>query len=110
MQCGPTPRTTHRSVSGPALRKLAGTIGLCAIVATTLAGPTGSGGRLDASNTQRLTLFHLNPAAYGDAPVNMNTADARGDLFFFFSSLYEPVECEEGGDMSGSATSTLVSS
>ena len=54
----------------------------------------------DQSNAQQnITVFHLNPAAYGSAPVDMDTADARGDLFFMLDTAYNPVECDGDRDM-----------
>jgi hypothetical protein len=81
---------------------------LLALGAADMFTSSTAGGVLDSRYRQQLTLYHLNPSAYGDTPLNMDTADARGDLFFFFSSLYQPMECKKGGDMSGSMTERLV--
>ena len=27
-------------------------------------------------------VYHVNPASFGDAPVDMDTGDAAGDMFF----------------------------
>ena len=36
-----------------------------------------------SSSALNMTVFfHVNPASFGAAPINMNTGDALGDLFF----------------------------
>jgi hypothetical protein len=44
------------------------------------------------SNTD-LTVYHVNPLREGVIPVNMNTADLRGDIFFDLRSKVLPIEC-----------------
>jgi hypothetical protein len=43
---------------------------------------------------QTITVYHVNPAVYGDEPVDMNTADAHGDMYFSFKTAYLPVQCQ----------------
>eukprot|EP00930_Biecheleria_cincta_P041208 TRINITY_DN28216_c0_g1_i1.p1 TRINITY_DN28216_c0_g1~~TRINITY_DN28216_c0_g1_i1.p1 ORF type:complete len:318 (+),score=26.51 TRINITY_DN28216_c0_g1_i1:34-987(+) len=40
-----------------------------------------------------LTLFHVNPLKYSPEPVNMNTGDALGDMYFDLRSVGIPLEC-----------------
>ena len=40
-----------------------------------------------------LTVFHVNPASYPAAPINMDTGDALGDMYFDLRSLATPIEC-----------------
>jgi hypothetical protein len=42
---------------------------------------------------QNITVFHVNPASYGLVPIDMNTGDAAGDLFFWIKSVQTPLEC-----------------
>lgn len=61
----------------------------CALLSLVLAGkPT-------PQNAVNLTLFHVNPATYSAEPVNMDTADAQGDIFFDLRSVVLPLECAE---------------
>jgi hypothetical protein len=41
---------------------------------------------------QNLTVYHVNPASAGEVPVNMNTGDAAGDLFFYLGQFLLPLE------------------
>ena len=43
-----------------------------------------------------LTSYHVNPLHEGVIPVNMNTADLRGDIFFDLRSKTLPIECASG--------------
>jgi len=43
--------------------------------------------------TQALTVYHLNPAGVGAVPKNMDTGDARGDLYFYLGEFLLPIEC-----------------
>jgi len=40
-----------------------------------------------------LTLYHVNPLHEGVVPINMDTADIRGDAFFDLRSKVLPIEC-----------------
>jgi len=42
---------------------------------------------------QQLTVYHVNPLHQGVLPVNMDTADLHGDMFFDLRSKVLPVEC-----------------
>ena len=41
-------------------------------------------------------MYHVNPRKYGPVPVNMDTGDASGDLFFeLHEVLTVPLECAD---------------
>ena len=42
---------------------------------------------------QNITVFHVNPESYGLVPIDMDTGDAAGDLFFWLKSVQTPLEC-----------------
>jgi hypothetical protein len=37
---------------------------------------------IDPAYARNITVYHVNPASEGPYPVNMNTADPAGDLYF----------------------------
>jgi len=41
-----------------------------------------------------LTVFHVNPATYGATPINMDTADLLGDMYFDMRGAVVPIECQ----------------
>eukprot|EP00038_Savillea_parva_P026030 m.50883 g.50883 ORF g.50883 m.50883 type:complete len:309 (+) comp7270_c1_seq1:80-1006(+) len=43
--------------------------------------------------TTNITVFHVYPGNFGPAPVNMNTADLHGDMFFDLRGVATPLEC-----------------
>ena len=50
-----------------------------------------------------ITVYHVNPASYGLVPVNMNTGDAHGDMFFDIKSVATPLECAKNASVAGNA-------
>jgi hypothetical protein len=40
-----------------------------------------------------INVFHINPASYGAAPVDMNTGDALGDMYFDLRTKAISIEC-----------------
>jgi len=44
-------------------------------------------------NSVNITVYHINQATFGAAPVNMDTGDAKGDLYFDLRSVDLPLEC-----------------
>lgn len=40
------------------------------------------------------TVYHLNPATAGALPINMDTGDALGDLYFYLGQFLLPLECK----------------
>eukprot|EP00658_Telonema_sp_P-2_P018667 TRINITY_DN17318_c0_g1_i4.p1 TRINITY_DN17318_c0_g1~~TRINITY_DN17318_c0_g1_i4.p1 ORF type:complete len:382 (-),score=67.16 TRINITY_DN17318_c0_g1_i4:76-1221(-) len=45
------------------------------------------------NHAQNLTVYHLNPLSAGELPVNMDTGDALGDLYFYLGQFLLPLEC-----------------
>jgi len=66
---------------------------VAAFVPTTiLAAP-----RIDPAHAQNITVYHVNPSAAGAIPVNMDTGDAAGDLFFdLIQVILYPLACPDG--------------
>ena len=48
-----------------------------------------------------LTAYHINQPTFGAAPVNMDTGDAKGDLYFDIRSVDLPLECAHPTPRSG---------
>eukprot|EP01051_Picozoa_sp_SAG22_P022257 SAG22_NODE_5266_length_1050_cov_1.030494_1_plen_242_part_10 len=44
-------------------------------------------------HSKTISVFHVNPSRYGDAPVSMDTADARGVMVFSLKTAFIPYEC-----------------
>ena len=44
-------------------------------------------------NAVNITVYHINQPTFGAAPVNMDTGDAKGDLYFDIRSVDLPLEC-----------------
>ena len=42
-----------------------------------------------------ITVYHVNPYHMGSWPINMNTANVEGDIFFDLRSAMEPMECRQ---------------
>lgn len=43
--------------------------------------------------SEMITVYHVNPIIFGIAPVNMDTGDALGDMYFDLRSVSLPIEC-----------------
>lgn len=57
------------------------------------------------ANPVNITVYHVNPHAQGAIPVNMDTGDATGDLFFdLFEVVISPLACEHGPTSGHSCT------
>jgi len=53
--------------------------------------------RIDPAHARNITVYHVNPSAAGAIPVNMDTGDALGDLFFdLFEVIIYPLACPSG--------------
>lgn len=50
-------------------------------------------GQIDPQHSANLTVYHLNPKSAGAIPVNMDTGDTRGDLYFYLGEFLLPLEC-----------------
>jgi len=70
------------------------TKGLVAMVLLTL--PTTLRG-IDPAHAVNITVYHVNPLRYGPKPINMDTGDEAGDMFFdFHNVLIMPLQCPNG--------------
>ena len=54
---------------------------------------SASTGSIDRKFAKNITVFHINQDTFGAAPVNMDTGDAPGDLYFDIRSVDLPMEC-----------------
>jgi len=52
-------------------------------------------GVIPAEYAKQITVYHVNPLKYSSAPINMDTGDAFGDLYFDMRSVDLPIECAE---------------
>merc|ERR550514_2128547 len=53
--------------------------------------------QIDPAFAKNITVYHVNPHKYGAVPLNMDTADPAGDLFFdFHNVLIMPLQCPQG--------------
>ena len=57
---------------------------------------------LDPAHSENITVYHVNPAIYGTAPINMDTASQAGDAFFDMRSVVLPYECASNSSRKGS--------
>lgn len=46
--------------------------------------------------SKEVTVFHVNPLHEGVLPLDMDTADLQGDIFFDLRSRTLPIECANG--------------
>jgi len=53
------------------------------------------------ATTQNMKVYHLNPLSAGVVPVNMDTGDAQGDLYFYLGQFLLPLECANISNSSG---------
>lgn len=54
-------------------------------------------GAIDPRFAENITVYHVNPQQYGAKPINMDTGDAPGDMFFdFHNVIILPLECPNG--------------
>jgi hypothetical protein len=64
---------------------------LALLAATTIS--LACAARIDPAHAKNLTLYHVNPRNYSLAPVDMNTADLNGDMYFDLRTVGLPLEC-----------------
>jgi len=62
-----------------------------ALLSAVFVGPSAA--QIDPAHAQSLTAYHLNPAKVGAVPINMDTGDALGDLYFYLGQFLLPLEC-----------------
>eukprot|EP00035_Acanthoeca_spectabilis_P025175 m.457199 g.457199 ORF g.457199 m.457199 type:complete len:303 (-) comp21211_c0_seq1:60-968(-) len=55
-----------------------------------------AGAQIPPQYAKNVTVFHVNPVEYGVAPINMDTADVLGDMYFDLRSKALPIECSSG--------------
>merc|ERR1719247_2332497 len=60
---------------------------LLLFISSVSAGGGGGGGAIN------MTVYHLNPYSAGAVPINMDTGDALGDLYFYLGQFLLPLEC-----------------
>lgn len=64
---------------------------------------------LDPNFAVNITVFHINELKYGPKPINMDTGDAAGDMFFDFHNGYiYPLQCPHGAASGGSCSNPEV--
>jgi hypothetical protein len=52
---------------------------------------------IDPAFARNITVYHVNPRGEGPIPLNMDTADVVGDLFFdMVSVIVYPLACPNG--------------
>jgi len=52
---------------------------------------------IDPKYAQNITVYHVNPHKFGAIPVNMDTGDALGDMFFdMLEVIMYPLSCSNG--------------
>jgi len=56
---------------------------------------------IESGHETNTTMYHINPFWAGVVPENEDTGDLQGILYFFLDTLFLPIECAEGGGMSG---------
>jgi len=61
--------------------------------AAALAAVAATASALDPQHAVDVTIYHVNQATYGTAPLNMDTADLNGDMYFDLRGVSEPLEC-----------------
>lgn len=51
--------------------------------------------QISPRHARNMTVYHLNPASAGAVPLNMDTGDVRGDLYFYLGQFLLPLECTD---------------
>jgi len=51
--------------------------------------------KVDPEYAQDITVYHVHPANTSSIPVNMDTGDVYGDLFFFLDEFLLPLQCAD---------------
>jgi len=63
-----------------------------ALLAMAALGPSAA--QIAPEYARNVTVYHLNPVTAGAVPVNMDTGDALGDLYFYLGQFLLPLECK----------------
>eukprot|EP00656_Telonema_subtile_P047227 TRINITY_DN5410_c0_g1_i1.p1 TRINITY_DN5410_c0_g1~~TRINITY_DN5410_c0_g1_i1.p1 ORF type:complete len:364 (+),score=62.10 TRINITY_DN5410_c0_g1_i1:142-1233(+) len=77
----------QRRVRGFSVSNMRGLVLLATIVLI------GNASRIPPQYSTNRTVYHLNPASAGNLPINMDTGDALGDLYFYLGQFLLPLEC-----------------
>lgn len=56
-------------------------------------GSVAAGGVIPREYAENITVYHVNPMNYSYAPINMDTGNSLGDLYFDLRSVDLPIEC-----------------
>jgi hypothetical protein len=64
---------------------------LLSVILTILCASTAS---LSLPSTN-ISVYHINPKSAGEIPINMDTGDALGDLYFYVQQFFLPEECKD---------------
>jgi len=51
--------------------------------------------QIDPEYVKNITVYHLNPKSAGEIPIDMDTGDVRGDLYFYLDEFLLPLECSD---------------
>jgi hypothetical protein len=60
-----------------------------AAAVTLLVAPSG----IPPAHLAELDVYHVNPPSFSDTPLDMNTGDDAGDMFFNLQSTFVPILC-----------------
>jgi hypothetical protein len=74
-----------------AVLRLVGAGGTATAVVRDVAAPLTSGWRT-------ITVYHINPAEFGAAPIDMNTGDVLGDMYFDIRTRCLAIECADANN------------
>lgn len=66
---------------------------LALVFTASTSAPHSYGDPIPSAYAEKITVFHVNQATYGIAPINMDTADLLGDMYFDMRSKALPIEC-----------------
>lgn len=67
------------------------------VAAVTLSLSIPSLAGIDPDYAENITVYHINPHHYGPNPINMDTGDAAGDMFFdLYIAIINPLVCPDG--------------
>jgi sucrose-6-phosphate hydrolase SacC (GH32 family) len=102
---GPAPTDRCDAAMAAACGKVQGGAATCHTCAGTHAAPIQAAGcapsdisgfctrGMDPRYKKNVTVYHINPSTFGDVPVNENTGDLHGDMYFYLRSTMTPMEC-----------------
>ena len=62
---------------------------LAAAAAAVLVAPSD----IPPAHLAELDVYHVNPPSFSDTPLDMNTGDGAGDMFFNLQSTFTPILC-----------------